>query len=105
MERCEVLLMLGTDFPYKDFYPVDASIVQVDLRAENLGRRAAIHTGLVGDVKQTVDALLPTLETKTDDAHLQHCINDYKHVRADLDKAAAPDRNKSIVFPNTWPLS
>lgn len=99
MERCEVLLMLGTDFPYKDFYPVDASIVQVDLRAENLGRRAAIHTGLVGDVKQTVEALLPLLETKTDDAHLQHCINDYKHVRADLDKKAAPDRNKSIVFP------
>ena len=99
MERCEVLLMLGTDFPYKDFYPADASIVQVDLRAENLGKRAAIHTGLVGDIKQTVGALLPLLETKTDDAHLQHCLNDYKHVRADLDKKAAPDRNKSIVFP------
>ncbi|MES1250020.1 MAG: thiamine pyrophosphate-binding protein, partial [Chitinophaga rupis] len=41
MQRCDVLLMLGTDFPYKDFYPSDAKIVQIDLRAENLGRRAA----------------------------------------------------------------
>jgi pyruvate dehydrogenase (quinone) len=99
MERCEVLLMLGTDFPYKDFYPSDAKIVQIDLRAENLGRRAAVHMGLVGHVRETIKALLPLLDEKTDDAHLQHCRKDYIRVRADLDKKAAANRSNTVVYP------
>src|ERR1700744_5434966 len=59
MERSDVLLMLGTDFPYKDFYPSGAKIVQVDIRPENLGRRTAVHAGLVGDCRETLKALIP----------------------------------------------
>jgi pyruvate dehydrogenase (quinone) len=99
MEKCEVLLMLGTDFPYKDFYPSDATIVQLDIRAENLGRRAAVHMGLVGHVRETIKTLLPLLEEKTDDTHLQHCRKDYLHSREALDKKAAADRSKTVVFP------
>jgi pyruvate dehydrogenase (quinone) len=99
MERCEVLLMLGTDFPYTDFYPAHARIVQIDLRGENLGRRAAVHTGLVGDIRETLNALLPLIHGKTDDGHLQHCRKDYLHVREQLDKKAAADRSHSIVYP------
>ena len=99
MERCDVLLMLGTDFPYKDFYPKKAKIVQLDVRAENLGRRAAIHTGLVGDVRETLNALLPLIDDKTDGSHLQHCVHEYQHVRAKLDDKAAPDRSADILFP------
>ena len=99
MERCDLLLMLGTDFPYKDFYPTDAKIVQIDLRAENLGRRAAVQLGLVGDVGETIKALLPLVGDKTDDTHLQYCKKDYRHVREQLDKKAAKDRSGTIVYP------
>jgi len=50
MHACDILLMLGTDFPYKQFLPVDAKIAQVDIRPENLGRRCKLDLGLVGDV-------------------------------------------------------
>jgi pyruvate dehydrogenase (quinone) len=99
MERCDVLLMLGTDFPYRDFYPAKAKIVQVDLRPENLGKRAAVHTGLVGNVKETIKALLPMIGNKEDSSHLDYCKKDYQHVREQLDKKAAADRSKTIVYP------
>jgi pyruvate dehydrogenase (quinone) len=62
MMNCEVLLMLGTDFPYGDFYPNDATVVQVDIRGEQLGRRSKLDFGLIGDTKTTLRALLPKLE-------------------------------------------
>src|SRR5260370_11506332 len=64
MLDCDVLLMLGTDFPYRQFYPQGAAvwIAQVDLRAEQIGRRAAVDLGVVGDVRATLSALLPLLE-------------------------------------------
>ena len=64
MRDCDVLLMLGTDFPYRQFYPEGAGvrIAQVDLRAENIGRRAAVDLGVVGDVRATLAALLPLLD-------------------------------------------
>ena len=67
---CEVLLMLGTDFPYQQFYPEKALIAQLDLRPENLGRRTRLDLGLVGDVRDTLTALLPMLKPKQDRAHL-----------------------------------
>ncbi len=63
---CDVLLMLGTDFPYKQFFPTGISIAQVDLRPENLGRRCKLDLGIVGDVGDTIAALLPKLKPKTD---------------------------------------
>ena len=65
MMGCETLLMLGTDFPYTQFYPEKATVIQVDRRGENLGRRTRLDLGLIGDVKATLDALLGALETKT----------------------------------------
>jgi thiamine pyrophosphate-dependent acetolactate synthase large subunit-like protein len=99
MERCDVLLMLGTDFPYQDFYPSHAKIVQIDIRPENLGRRAAVHLGLVGDIKETLKVLLPLLATKTDRMHLNFCLTHYEQVRHQLDKKADKDRSDSILFP------
>jgi thiamine pyrophosphate-dependent acetolactate synthase large subunit-like protein len=99
MERCEVLLMLGTDFPYQDFYPSHAKIAQIDIRPENLGRRAAVHLGLVGDIKETLKVLLPLLAIKTDRMHLDYCLTHYEQVRRQLDKKADIDRSSSILFP------
>lgn len=72
LEGCDLLLLLGCDFPYTDFYPKDAAIVQLDARAEVLGRRTHLNVGLVGDVGPTISALLPLLEEKTDDRFLTH---------------------------------
>jgi pyruvate dehydrogenase (quinone) len=94
MLDCDVLLMLGTDFPYRQFYPQggDARIAQVDIRPEHLGRRAAIDLGLVGDVRATLRAVLPLLEQKRDDAHLRRAQEHYARSRKQLDALAAGGR-------------
>ena len=99
MMACDTLLMLGTDFPYRQFYPQDAKIVQVDLRAENLGRRCRLELGLVGDVAETVEALLSKLHAKTDRAHLDKCLAHYAETRRDLDALATGKPGRRSVHP------
>jgi pyruvate dehydrogenase (quinone) len=101
MERCDVLLMLGTDFPYQDFYPSHAKIVQIDIRPENLGRRSAVHLGLVGDIKETLRILLPLLGIKTARYHLDYCLSHYEHVRHQLDKKADTNRSETVLYPES----
>jgi pyruvate dehydrogenase (quinone) len=84
----DLLLMLGTDFPYRQFYPTDCMIAQVDLRAENLGRRCRIDLGVVGDVGATIEALLPRLMAKADRAHLDRSLSNYRKSREGLDELA-----------------
>ena len=99
IESCDVLLLLGTDFPYQQFYPSKAKIIQVDLRGENLGRRTPIDLGLVGSVKDTVEALLPLLKEKQDANHLQASANHYVQTRKGLDELAVDDHNRSPIHP------
>ncbi|MFD2792175.1 ubiquinone-dependent pyruvate dehydrogenase [Promicromonospora vindobonensis] len=99
MEACDALLMLGTDFPYQQFYPSKAKIVQVDLRGEQLGRRTPIDLGLVGDVGDTVDALLPLLDDRTHRKHLDSSLKHYAKARKDLDELADNDRNRQPIHP------
>ena len=88
MLDCDTLLMLGTDFPYRQFYPTDARVAQVDLRAESLGRRCRIDLGVLGDVAATIEGLLPRLERKTDHAHLDDSLANYRRAREGLDELA-----------------
>jgi len=88
MGACDTLLMLGTDFPYRQFYPKGVRIAQIDLRAESLGRRVSIEQGLLGDVKHSVSALLPKIDEKTDVAHLNASVDHYLKARAQLDELA-----------------
>ncbi|MGZ4748773.1 MAG: thiamine pyrophosphate-dependent enzyme [Oryzihumus sp.] len=73
----EVLLMLGTDFPYREFYPSKATVVQLDLRAAHIGRRTPVDHALVGDAGATLDRLLPLLERKDDRGHLDKAREEY----------------------------
>ena len=70
MVNCDALLMLGTDFPYPQFFPKKAKILQVDVRGEQIGRRTPVDLGLIGRVTDTLDELLPLLEDKQDRSHL-----------------------------------
>ena len=98
VEHCDLLLMLGTDFPYQQFYPSDAKVIQVDLRGEQIGRRTAVDLGLVGSVKDTLLALLPQLE-KHDGAHLQKAQAHFKKARKELDELASGEGGKSPIHP------
>ena len=99
MMSCDALLMLGTDFPYRQFYPADARVAQVDIRPENLGRRTRIELGLVGDVGATVAALLPRLAVRTDRAHLDACLAHYKTAREGLDDLAIGKPGRKPIHP------
>jgi pyruvate dehydrogenase (quinone) len=88
MEACDTLLMLGTDFPYRQFYPKGARIAQVDLRAEAIGRRVPVDLGVIGDVASTLKGLVPRLAAKTDRAHLDESVQRYREARRGLDELA-----------------
>jgi pyruvate dehydrogenase (quinone) len=99
MLDCEVLLMLGTDFPYRQFYPTNSKIAQVDVRAANLGRRCRIDLGLLGDVADTIEALLPRLEQKSDRAHLDDSLANYRKAREGLDDLAIGRPGHGPIHP------
>ena len=99
MMDCDTLLMLGTDFPYRQFYPQKARIVQVDIRVEQLGRRSHIDLGIVGGVAETLRALLPKIEQKLGRGHLDASLEHYRSARKDLDELAVGDPGQRPVHP------
>jgi pyruvate dehydrogenase (quinone) len=99
MMSCDALLMLGTDFPYQQFYPKDAKIIQVDIRGEQIGRRTRVDLGLVGTVKDTLHALLPLLVETLDTSHLDTCVDHYKNARQGLDDLAVGEPGHTPVHP------
>jgi pyruvate dehydrogenase (quinone) len=101
MNDCDVLLMLGTDFPYRQFYPHGAGvrIAQVDIRPEQIGRRTPVTLGLVGDVGATLTALLPRLKDKSDRAHLDKAVKHYREARKALDELATGTPGRRPIHP------
>ncbi len=84
MHESDLVLLLGTDFPYDKFMPGNNKIIQIDTSTERLGRRANLFMGLCGDVGDTIEALLPLLETKTDDSFLQAQLKLYSSVKENM---------------------
>ena len=99
MENCDTLLMLDSDFPYRPFLPDQAEVIQIDLRGEHLGRRIPLELGLVGDVGDTVDALLPLLQRHQNRSHLEESLTHYAKTRAKLDDRATPRKGKQPLHP------
>jgi len=99
MHACDVLLMLGTGFPYKQFLPTDCQIAQVDIRPEQLGRRCRLDLGLVGDVRLTIAALLPLLKPKAERRHLDDAIAHYQRAREGLDALAKGTPGRKPIHP------
>jgi len=99
MMNCDVLLMIGTDFPYQQFFPKDATIVQIDLRGEQLGRRSKVDYGFIGDTKTTLRSLLPKLEQNQDSFHLARSVEHYRKARKGLDDLAVGHPGKKPIHP------
>ena len=100
MMDSDLLLMLGTDFPYQQFYPPNAYIIQVDIRGEQIGRRTKVNLGLVGDIHDTLVALKPLIKQKSDvKGHLRASLDHYKKSREDLDSYAVGEPGRTPIHP------
>jgi pyruvate dehydrogenase (quinone) len=78
IHECDLLLLLGTDFPYDKFLPTKPKIAQIDIRVDRLGRRSKLDLGIWGDVRETLQALLPMLDTKPDREFLDTILRKHK---------------------------
>jgi pyruvate dehydrogenase (quinone) len=99
MEHCDALLMLGTDFPYRSFYPDGVPVIQLDMRGERIGRRAGVAYPLLGTVRDTIDALLPLIRSKSDSTHLNRMTAHYGRARSRLDELARPGADDAALHP------
>lgn len=99
MKECDALLLLGTDFPYRQFYPENAAIAQIDVRPEALGNRCGLEVGILGDVGSTLKLLMPHIEEKTDRKFLDAALAHYQKARKGLDELAVPDPDSGTIHP------
>jgi pyruvate dehydrogenase (quinone) len=99
MMHTDALVILGSDFPYPQFFPKDAKIIQVDSRGEQIGRRTQVDVGLIGTVKGTINALLPLLKKKTNTDHLTKSQKNYASARKGLDDLATSDTADKPLRP------
>ncbi|WP_040495550.1 thiamine pyrophosphate-dependent enzyme [Ilumatobacter nonamiensis] len=75
---CDLLLMIGTDFPYREWFSDDVTTIQIDAAADHIGRRTTVDLGIVGDAALTLDALLPRLRGEHDRDHLENLRDSYQ---------------------------
>ncbi|MEO8222386.1 MAG: thiamine pyrophosphate-dependent enzyme [Specibacter sp.] len=97
LDDCEVLLMVGTDFPYRDSYPAGKIVIQIERDGGVIGRRTAVSLGVVGDSKLTLAALEPLLESHTDTSHIVATHARYQAWTQRHLKLANPDYNSSVA--------
>ena len=99
MRHSDTLLVIGTSFPYRAFYPENSTILQIDNQASSLGRHVQIDFGVLGDTKNTVSALLEHIKTGRSDSHLKQCVKNYKAARKDLDTLASGKTSHNLIHP------
>ncbi len=97
--RCELLLMLGTDYPYAEFLPKNGTVIQLDDRARVLGRRTPTALGVVGSVRPTLKLLLDKVAAKTDSKFLDRVTAERRKWDEMLDKQSDPARSKDRIHP------
>lgn len=96
LKACDVLLLLGCDFAWRQFYPEDATILQVDIDPTHLGRRHPVDIGVVGDIRATVEELLTRVPVREHDGFLQECLSKGKHDDRTSEDAAQVGKGGAI---------
>ena len=99
MHESDMVILLGTDFPYVPFIPQDKVLVQIDTKPERLGRRAKLDMGLHGDVRSTLRALAPLLKNKEDDSFLKAQLHVYEKVKDNLNTYVEDKGSKDAIHP------
>ena len=97
MMNADTLILLGTQFPYRPFYPTESTIIQIDINPASIGAHSKVDMALVGDVKATLAALLPLLEEKSDRGFLDKALEHYHSARKGLDDLAKP--SDKVIHP------
>lgn len=101
MMDCDLLLVLGSDFPYTQFYPEKARIIQVDIRGDQIGRRVPVDLGMIGSVKETIQALLPMIGEGADSTHLGRCVELHRKSRREFASLAEEATEGTAIHPQT----
>jgi pyruvate dehydrogenase (quinone) len=99
MHESDLLILLGTDFPYEQFMPTKCKIVQIDIKPERIGRRAKVEVGLCGKIEDTLQALLPLIPQKTDDDFLQSQLHFYSKVKDNLQTYVDDKGTENNIHP------
>lgn len=97
--NCDLLLMLGTDFPYTNFLPESTKTIQIDIRPENIGNRTSVTMGLHGDIKETLEQLLPVCTQKLDDQFLVDLNNEFGKLKESNREKSDPSRDIEPLHP------
>lgn len=98
----ELLIMLGTDFPYDYFLPKDSQIIQIDIREENIGNRVPVNLGLHGDIGAVVSALEPICSQKKDDSFMKDRRKEFLHWKKKIKEEADPKRKMEPIHPQIF---
>ena len=93
---CDTLLLLGADFAWRQFYPDHAKIVQIDIDSMHLGRRHPVELGVIGDIKSSMEALLPYLNKREDTGFRDEYVHRYAKAMTQMRDHAKPGHNDSI---------
>ncbi|MHA7056968.1 thiamine pyrophosphate-dependent enzyme [Aquimarina sp. M1] len=99
---CDLLLMLGTDFPYTDFLPENTKTIQIDIRPENIGNRSSVTLGLHGDIKSTITSLIELCAEKLEDSFLQELTEEFEEWKTSNDQKADPARDMEPLHPHIF---
>ncbi len=99
MMHCDALLVIGSDFPYPQFFPEEAKKVQIDVRGSQIGRRIAVDVGLVGSAQHTMELLGRLVTKRKSSSHLKDSLKHYQSTRKDLDALALGKSGTSPLHP------
>lgn len=100
--KCDLLLMLGTDFPYIDFLPHDTKTIQVDIRQENIGNRTAVALGVWSDISSFLEMLLPKVHVKDDSDFIEKLKQNFNDWRKNMKEQASPERDNEPLHPQIF---
>lgn len=100
--NCDLLLMLGTDFPYSEFLPVSTKTIQVDIRPENIGNRKSVDVGIHGDILPFLQKILPRVNPKPDDSFLKKLTANFSQWRRNMKADASPQRDNEPLHPQIF---
>ena len=97
LDTCDVLLMLGTDFPYREWYPSGKTVIQLDDRAQHIGRRTHVAHALVGDSAATLRELLPRVDAKESRKHLDNATDAFATWTAGQERLTRPGHDETLL--------
>lgn len=99
IDSADVVLIIGTNFPYPGFFPTDKKIIQVDVRAERLGKRAKLNLGIRADARLFTDALLPKVNAKTDSTFLESALANWGDIKKKMQEPVENPGHEGCIRP------